>query len=336
MTLQSRSIVFTEVGKVGIVPTDLSSFRPEGALAGSDVLVELEITTISPGTEMRCLAGQQPGAPDFPFIPGYAGAGVVIEAGPDAADLLGKRVQTGGSSRVNVNSSWGGQSSHILTTASAVNVIPDGVSFADASMAHMLGIAHRGLVVSKPQPGQTVAIIGLGLIGQLSTRWFSTTEAKVAAFDLSAERCAVAALAGISAQVPSAGLSASVREVFAGGADIVVDATGSLRVLPESLAAVADLGWGDWDQAPKLVIQGSYPENVVFNYQDAFRKELTIHLPRDCSRKDMIESLDALADGSYSVRGIIGEEFAPEDAPEAYRRLVEEPNRAITYAIRWK
>jgi NADPH:quinone reductase-like Zn-dependent oxidoreductase len=36
-----------------------------------EVLLEVEYTLISPGTELRCRAGKQDGAV-FPFIPGYS------------------------------------------------------------------------------------------------------------------------------------------------------------------------------------------------------------------------------------------------------------------------
>jgi len=46
-----------------------------------------------------------------------------------------------------------------------------------------------------------------------------------------------------------------------------------------------------WDNAltepTRLIVQGSYPENVVFDYQQAFIRELAVHFPRDNQARDV-------------------------------------------------
>jgi D-arabinose 1-dehydrogenase-like Zn-dependent alcohol dehydrogenase len=42
-----------------------------------EVLVRTAYSCISPGTEMRCLAGNESGSTIYPFIPGYALTGEV-------------------------------------------------------------------------------------------------------------------------------------------------------------------------------------------------------------------------------------------------------------------
>ena len=76
--VKARALVATAVHQVEV--RDIELPRPER----DDVLVQALYTCISPGTELRCLAGQQRGT-TFPFIPGYAMVGKVIQSATRAA-----------------------------------------------------------------------------------------------------------------------------------------------------------------------------------------------------------------------------------------------------------
>ena len=49
-----------------------------------EVWVRVEWSGVSPGTELRCLRGEQAGQPGFPFVPGYNALGVVEQVGSEA------------------------------------------------------------------------------------------------------------------------------------------------------------------------------------------------------------------------------------------------------------
>ena len=98
---------------------------------------------------------------------------------------------------------------------------------------------------------------------------------------------ALARAAGIEAITPDGAIAATVHEVLPDGADIVVDATGAAAVLPQAVASARELGWDDSPlQGARIVVQGSYPEDFSIPYQEAFRKEAHILVPRDMPPRD--------------------------------------------------
>src|SRR5258706_13458539 len=104
-TFKASALVATAVHRVEVREIELP--RP-----GSDeVLVEALYTCISPGTELRCLAGLQRGT-TFPFIPGYAMVGRVARAGSHAGVAEGTIAFLMGSEHGGgINLSWGGHMS---------------------------------------------------------------------------------------------------------------------------------------------------------------------------------------------------------------------------------
>ncbi|HEB32484.1 MAG TPA: hypothetical protein ENI15_16690 [Spirochaetes bacterium] len=71
-TRKSTAVIFPEPGRAVMDVVDIPSMGPE------DVLIEIEHTSISNGTERWCLKGQLnlPGRPpmEFPHVPGYQAA----------------------------------------------------------------------------------------------------------------------------------------------------------------------------------------------------------------------------------------------------------------------
>ena len=128
----------------------------------------------------------------------------------------------------------------------------------------------RGVRLTAPLKGETVAVVGLGLIGNFSARIFNSSGTKVYAFDLS-ERVEIARQAGIEAHVISGSLVESGRKVLPGGTDIVVDCTGAAAVTSQAMELAKDLPCDDSaGNGPRFVFQGSLAGNVLFPYHLCF------------------------------------------------------------------
>jgi len=327
--MRSRGVLFTGVGQVTLGDVDVPSPEP------GEVLVEIDFSVVSPGTELRCLAGKQPGAPAWPFVAGYSAAGRVIETRSESLEV-GAEVYVGGTQRCRPARLWGGHVAHAVVAADAAYRLPDGCSLVDAACAHLAGIAMRGVVVTKPRPADRVAVVGLGPIGQLSARLFQIAGAQVIGFDRAAERTALLQTAGVAAREVRGSLSDSVRREWPDGADVVVDATGAPAVLAEALAAARETPWGDTEvHGPRLVIQGSYPSEFSLNYDAAFRKEITIHMPRDCRPSDVRAVLNQIADGRLRVDDLFL--VRPADAaPLTYEELRAGRPELLSVAFAWR
>ena len=89
------------------------------------VLVRSVYTLVSPGTELRCWEGGEPGSDQHPFIPGYAAVGVVEKCGKGCSIKPGVRIYHGGTQMASVRCQWGGHTSHAIISESAARIIPE-------------------------------------------------------------------------------------------------------------------------------------------------------------------------------------------------------------------
>jgi 2-desacetyl-2-hydroxyethyl bacteriochlorophyllide A dehydrogenase len=290
---------------------------------------------ISPGTELRCLRGEQPGQAAFPFIPGYNGIGRVVEVGEGVSLSVGTRVLSAGTSRADANLCWGGHCARHVRSAERVIPLPEEISEADALLVQLAAIAYRGVRLARPRPEDKVLIVGLGPIGQCSARLFHATGAQVLVLDRAPERVALLQAQGIHGQVVTDDMEEAGKAVFPDGADIIVDASGAAPVALQAAKLLRTVPWNNDDHpTPRYVVQGSYPQNVAFNYQDLFRSETTVFFPRDRKRSDAETVISLLQRGKIALGDICDETASPADAASVYTRLQE--GRLLTAAFDWR
>ncbi len=329
--MKARAIVHVAPNAVEVRDFELRRPQPD------EVVVEAHYTCISPGTELRCLAGKQPDAVPFPYIPGYAMTGTVVEAGWASGLEPGDNVylngtQDGGALGV----MWGGHASHAVARASDCIELPETADLATASLAHLAAIALNGVRVAAPSQGETVAVVGLGILGQLCARLYVQAGCRVVAADKAEARVEQARRAGVEAVCVEGSLEESVQSVLPHGADIVVDATGSAPVLPMAIALARDVPWGDpLLRGARYVVQGSYPDMFAVPYQAAFRKELMFLIPRDCRPSQRREALEKISSGELAVEDLISDVRPPEDAPATYRQLMDPASGLLTVVFAW-
>lgn len=327
--MKANAILFTGVEQLRLTTVDIPEPGP------GEVLVEALYTLISPGTELRCRAGRQEGT-SFPFIPGYSMVGRVVARGPGATLADGTPVFCSGTARASEPLAWGGHCALAVQAEAAVHPLPDGVDPLWGAAAKLAAIAYRGVRLANARPHETVAVIGLGVIGQCSARLHALTGARVLGADLSAARVAVARAAGIEAFVPQGSLAGDFAEVLPGGADVVVDSTGAPAVLAQALAVARDKPWDDSPAAgARIVVQGSYPDGFTVPYQAAFMKELSLWVPRDVQPADIRTVLGLMARGRLSLQGLVSEVRAPEAAAQTYAELADPSSPLMTVAFQW-
>jgi hypothetical protein len=327
----ARCLLVTSVDAIEAGECELPAPGP------GEVLIETSYSGISPGTELRALAGKQDGMPQYPFIPGYSLSGVVVETGPGCALPIGARVHTSGTRHASVNRLWGGHISHAVRAEREVYRIPDNVDLRDAALTRLLAIAYHGVRLSHPAAHETVAVVGLGPIGQLSARLHGVSGAQVVAADLSPERVDRARAAGVEAFVLEGDLVEGFQRYFPTGADVVADSTGAKSVLPQSIELAKIPAWGDGPLAPsRFLIQGSYPGDIMLPYNVAFLREAQILFPRDCQPGDIEAVLDLLHRERLKVADLRETVRRPEEAPETYAELKSAKSGMLTAIFDWK
>jgi threonine dehydrogenase-like Zn-dependent dehydrogenase len=175
-----KQVVFLRANEVQLeeVEVDLTP-------AENEIAIRTLTTIVSAGTELACLAGLADWAP-FPFRPGYGAVGEVIAVGSNVKDIkVGDIILT--------NSN---HASHAKARVMAVKV-PEGLDPIKAVFARMANVSITALRVSNAELGDRVAVIGLGLVGNLAAQLFQIAGCEVIGLDKVAKRLEVAKLCGL-------------------------------------------------------------------------------------------------------------------------------------------
>ena len=228
---------------------------------------------------------------------GYSGAGIIVDKHPTVGDVeVGDRVAYGGEGT--------GHGECILTGRQLVARIPDGVSYDHASFTTLGSIAMNAVRVAEIQLGNTVAVIGLGLVGQIVSRLASLQGARVIATDLREDRVSLARQLGADhAVIAGPALADAVRGLTNGrGADHVIIAAAAKSAAPceQGLRICRDRG--------RLIVVGAV--EMSFPWAEMYMKEIELRMAR------------AYGPGSYDAQY----EKGGRDYPVSYVRWTENRN----------
>lgn len=154
---------------------------------------------------------------ETPLPLGYSAAGRVLEVGAGVrGHLPGDRVACAGM----------GYASHadvIWVPKNLCVPIPDGVSMEEASFVTLGAIALQGVRQSEARLGEAVAVIGLGLLGQLTVQLLKAAGCKVFGTDLDPAKVSLARQMGADFAGAEGPFVAACREQTSGyGVDAVI------------------------------------------------------------------------------------------------------------------
>ena len=133
--------------------------------AGFDqVLLENEYSVISAGTERAWISGQANNPlQSFPYYPGYSASGRVMLTGCRVTSLKpGDRVLI----------TAGGHRSHTVKPADSVfKITNDSIDLRDAAFAYIASFSMLGVRNLRIEPGESVMIAGLGILGMIALQF---------------------------------------------------------------------------------------------------------------------------------------------------------------------
>jgi len=164
---------------------------------------------------------------------GYSASGVVTAVGREAQEFgVGDRVACAG----------GGYASHaevIFVPRNLCCKLPEGVSQESACYTTVGAIALQGIRQADPRLGEAVAVIGLGLIGQLTVQLLKAAGCQVLGVDIDQAACELARKSGADsvANDPASARTACDALTSGRGADCIVITAATKSSEPVELAA---------------------------------------------------------------------------------------------------
>jgi len=265
---------------------------------------------------------------DTPIPLGYSSAGVVTEVGPRGGELrVGDRVACGGAGYAN-------HADYSFVPRNLMARIPEGVAMEEAAFATVGAIALQGVRQAAPTLGERVAVLGLGLIGQLTVQLLRANGCRVLGFDPNPARARLAVELGADAAV-SENLEDEAERFSRGrGLDAVVVAASSPDAGPLAQAGeIARL-------RGRIVVVGLVKMEIPRSLY--YRKELDLRMSmsygpgrydpdfeergfdyplahvRWTEQRNLEAFLDLVADGSLRLGPLVTHRFAIDRALEAY------------------
>jgi predicted dehydrogenase/threonine dehydrogenase-like Zn-dependent dehydrogenase len=153
-----------------------------------------------------------------PYALGYSAAGTVVEAGAGVEGFrAGDRVACAGV----------GYASHAEVLSVPKNLcarVPDAVDFESAAFSTLGAVALQGVRLAEPTLGESVVVVGLGLLGQLTAQLLKANGCRVFGLDLDRSKIDLARRLGMDdGALPGGDAGHAVAEWSRGrGADAVV------------------------------------------------------------------------------------------------------------------
>ena len=298
--MKTRAIVLEQPEHIAFSTLDLT---PPG---DDDVVVDIEFSGISTGTEKLLWNGRMPSFPGmgYPLVPGYESVGRVVTAGPLAQHKVGDRVFVPGARCYGeVRGLFGGAASKIVVNDSRIASVSDALGEQAVLLALAATAYHAVAGGGKRQ--SIVApdlIVGHGVLGRLLARM-----TVVAGF----------APPTVWETNPGRATGAQGYEVLHPDADArrdyhaIYDVSGDAQILDRLIARMAPGG--------EVVLAGFYTEPLNFMFAPAFMREAQIRCAAEWKRADLLAVSELAENGRLSLDGLITHHDEPVNADAAYR-----------------
>jgi predicted dehydrogenase/threonine dehydrogenase-like Zn-dependent dehydrogenase len=337
---------------------------PAPELQAGGILVRTAFSAISSGTEKatveagrKSLLGKALARPDlvkqvleYAQSNGIAAARQKVQARLDTLSALGyscsglvlQSSAAGFQPGDRVACAGGGYASHCeinFVPANLAVLVPDNVDLEAASLTTIGAIAVQGVRQANVTFGETVAVIGVGLVGVLAIQVLRAAGCRVVAIDLSNERAAQAtslgAHLGLSTSDP--GLAGAVASFSRYGVDAALITAATKSADPLELAAkllrdrgrisvIGDVGMGVsranmYGKEISLAMSRSYgPGRYDPRYEEG-GQDYPIGFVRWTERRNMEAFLDLLSSGSHQVGPLLAHRFSVEEGGKAYAAI---------------
>lgn len=279
---------------------------------------------------------------------GYSCSGVVVEVGKNVSNIkAGDRVACAGAGYAN-------HAEIVNVPLNLVVKVPESVSLELAATTTLGAIALQGVRRASPTLGETVVVLGLGILGQITAQLLRVNGCRVIGVDINQERLELAKSLGMEMgiyPIEEDPVQRVFQLTYGFGADavIVTAATKSDEVISQAfqmcrkkgrVVLVGDVGLNIkrsdiYTKELDLFVSTSYgPGRYEPNYEEK-GLDYPISYVRWTENRNMQEYLRLLAEGKIQVKPLIAKEYSIEQASEAYRELKESVKKPLIVVLKY-
>lgn len=329
-----KNIVFT-----GVKTAELRESRIPDA-TGRNVLVRMEYTVVSGGTERACILGMpNAGGDTFPKQLGYCGVGRVERTGEAVSSFsAGDRALV----YHGVHSDY-----NLVDESQLTKVEDDAIDSLDASFVIIASMGLGGVRKLELEIGESAMVLGLGLLGMFSVQFLALSGANpLIAADLNPARRALALELGADYALDPAeeGFADKVRTLTKGrGVNGCVEVTGVSKAMSQALdcaswmGRIALLGCTRISDCAVDYYQKVHRPGVkLIGAHNLVRPKVESHPHHWTHQDDCRAILDLLSAKKLRIRPVVSRVALPEEAPGIYRQLCDDPAFPLGTVFDWR
>jgi 3-hydroxyethyl bacteriochlorophyllide a dehydrogenase len=308
--MDTIAVVLSEPEKLQLSRVDL--LPP----AETDIVVEVEWSGISTGTERLFWSGRMPPFPGmgYPLVPGYESVGRVSSAGANSGIHVGQRVFVPGAKCFkDVRGLFGGAASRIIVPGQRATPVEE--RWGEKAVLLALAATAQHALGAGPAPD---LIVGHGVLGRLLARLCLVAGGETpTVWETRADRRAGAD--GYRVIAPEDDTRRDYRAIY--------DVSGDSALLDQLIARLAPGG--------EVVLAGFYEAPLSFSFPAAFMREARIRVSAEWRGDDLAAVLKFLDQDRLSLDGLISHRRSAEDASQAYRDAFEDPS-CLKMILDWR
>lgn len=311
--VQAQAVVFREPYELELRELELVPPGP------GEVLVDVEWTGISTGTEKLLFHGLMPEFPGmgYPLVPGYETVGRVAACGDDVRVREGDRVfVTGARCFGDIRGLFGGAASRLVVEET--KLVPVAAQLKENAILLALAATAYHALHDRGELALPDLIVGHGVLGRLIARLaVALGVRRPVVWERNAER------AGEGFGYPVVTADQDDRHDYRR----ILDASGDASMLDILVQRLARHG--------EIVLGGFYPKPLSFAFPPVFMREARIRAVAEWNPDDLVAVKSLVESGALDLEDLISHRVPASEATAAYPLAFTDP-QCLKMVLDWR